>query len=171
MLNENITSITAIVNTNCLIYNKQYVNVPDGILFCWATNDFPGALVAVAQLWVSFLPIAIPLGKRCLISTAFGAIGWCLMFTALTLKALRIFRVLNASLRGETKIAFTSPAAVTIQFTICAILEVSYDYICILVKPNTHDNLFWSFLRFWGTMSSINKSLKENWRLKNMWVF
>lgn len=34
--------------------------------------------------------------------------------------------------------------------------------VCILVKPNTHDNLFWFFLRFWGIVSSINKGLKEN---------
>lgn len=75
-------------------------------------------------MWVAGVGLPVPKAVQCLVATALGATAWNLMFTALALKAIRIYRVLRASLNGETSVAFTSPAAVIVQFVLAALLEV-----------------------------------------------
>lgn len=83
-----------------------------------------GCAFAVAQMWAVGVGLPVPQAISCRVTTALGLSAWNLMFTSLLLKAIRIWRVMRASLRGEKSVAFTSRAAVIVQFVLAALVEV-----------------------------------------------
>ncbi len=71
-----------------------------------------------------FLSLVEASPTRCSISAFAGFYSGMTVNTALIIKSVRIFRVSRASLRGETRILYTSSRAVNSQFFAASFIEV-----------------------------------------------